>query len=87
MPAFKMKGRNSNFPFCAEPNLLSHTAHSVARKGVKKRDLSDVELREILCELLPLVRVDHVLPPSSEVLNQVCSVCVERCIISPKGIP
>jgi len=23
-----------------EPNLLSHTAHSVARKGVKKRDLS-----------------------------------------------
>ncbi|KAK7863556.1 hypothetical protein R5R35_011180 [Gryllus longicercus] len=51
-----------------EPNLLSHTAHSVTRKGVKKRDLSDVELREILSELLPLVRMDHVLPPSSEVL-------------------
>jgi len=42
-----------------EPNLLSHTAHSVARKGVKKRDLSDIELREILSELLPLVRMDH----------------------------
>ncbi|XP_030568470.1 BTB/POZ domain-containing protein 7 [Drosophila novamexicana] len=53
-----------------EPNLLSHTAHSVARKGVRKRDLSDVELREILSELLPLVRMDHVLPPNSEVLCQ-----------------
>lgn len=53
-----------------EPNLLSHTAHSVTRKGIKKRDLSDIELREILSELLPLVRMDHVLPPNSEVLNQ-----------------
>ncbi|KAL7742620.1 hypothetical protein ACLKA6_013952 [Drosophila palustris] len=53
-----------------EPNLLSHTAHSVARKGVKRRDLSDIELREILSELLPLVRMDHVLPPNSEVLCQ-----------------
>lgn len=48
---------------------MSHTAHSVARKGVKKRDLSDVELREILSELLPLVRMDHVLPPNSDILN------------------
>nr|CAD7457462.1 unnamed protein product [Timema tahoe] len=53
-----------------EPNLLSHTAHSVTRKGVKKRDLSDVELREILSNLLPLVRMDHVLPAHSEVLGQ-----------------
>lgn len=53
-----------------EPNLLSHTAHSVTRKGIKKRDLSDIELREILSELLPLVRMDHVLPPNSEILNQ-----------------
>lgn len=53
-----------------EPNLLNHTAHSVTRKGVKKRDLSDVELREILSDLLPLVRMDHVLPPNSDVLNQ-----------------
>lgn len=51
-----------------EPNLLSHTAHSVTRKGVKKRDLSDVELREILSELLPLVRMDHVAPANSETL-------------------
>ncbi|GJQ67741.1 hypothetical protein Trydic_g21067 [Trypoxylus dichotomus] len=52
-----------------EPNLLSHTAHSVTRKGVKKRDLSDIELREILSDLLPLVRIDHVLPPNSDILN------------------
>lgn len=53
-----------------EPNLLSHTAHSVTRKGIKKRDLSDVELREILSELLPHVRMDHVLPPNNETLSQ-----------------
>lgn len=53
-----------------EPNLLNHTAHSVSRKGVKKRDLSDVELREILSDLLPLVRMDHVLPVNSDILNQ-----------------
>lgn len=54
-----------------EPNILSHTVHSVTRKGVKKRDLSDIELREILSELLPLVRMDHVLPPNNEILMQV----------------
>lgn len=54
----------------SEPNIVSHTAHSVARKGIKKRDLSDVELREILCDLLPLVRMDHILPPNSDILNQ-----------------
>lgn len=42
----------------------------MSRKGVKKRDLSDVELREILSELLPLVRIDHVLPVHSDVLGQ-----------------
>lgn len=53
-----------------EPNIVSHTAHSVARKGVKKKDLSDVELREILCDLLPLVRINHILPSNSDILNQ-----------------
>lgn len=37
---------------------------------MKKRDLSDIELREILSELLPLVRMDHVLPPDNDILNQ-----------------
>lgn len=50
--------------------MVSQTAHSVTRKGVKKRDLSDVELREILSELLPLVRMDHVIPANSEILGQ-----------------
>lgn len=49
---------------------MNHTAHSVSRKGVKKRDLSDVELREILADLLPHVRIDHILPANSEILNQ-----------------
>lgn len=52
-----------------EPNLLSHTAHSVTKKGVKKRDLSDFELKEMLSELLPLVRIEHILPPTNEVLS------------------
>jgi len=53
----------------AEPNLVSHTAHSISRKGVKKRDLSDVELRDILAEILPHIRTDHVLPKDGEVLT------------------
>ncbi|GFR58467.1 BTB/POZ domain-containing protein 7-like [Elysia marginata] len=52
-----------------EPNLLSHTAHSVSKKGVKRRDLNDKELGQILSDLLPLVRVDHLLPTNSEVLS------------------
>lgn len=42
----------------------------MTRKGVKKRDLSDAELRDILSDLLPLVRMDHILPPNSDILNQ-----------------
>lgn len=53
-----------------EPNVVSQTAHSVARKGIRRRDLNDVELRDILSELLPFVRVDHVLPPNCECLAQ-----------------
>lgn len=53
-----------------EPNIVSQTAHSVSRKGVRRRDLNDVELRDILSELLPHVRVDHVLPPNHETLTQ-----------------
>lgn len=52
-----------------EPNLLSHTAHSVARKGVRRRDLSDSELREVLRPLAPLLRLEHVLPARAETLQ------------------
>ncbi|KAF2367455.1 BTB/POZ domain [Trinorchestia longiramus] len=61
-----------------EPNLVSQTAHSVTRKGLRKRDLNDVELREILSELLPHVRMDHVLPPTHEVFNQ----AIKRGLVS-----
>ncbi|XP_016782141.1 BTB/POZ domain-containing protein 7 isoform X3 [Pan troglodytes] len=52
-----------------EPNLLSGTAHSVNKRGVKRRDLDTEELREILSSLLPFVRIEHILPINSEVLS------------------
>lgn len=52
-----------------EPNLLSGTAHSVNKRGVKRRDLDVEELKEILSPLLPYVRTEHILPPNSEVLS------------------
>lgn len=52
----------------SEPNLLSGTAHSVNKRGVKKRDLDVEELKEILSPLLPFVRTEHILPPNSDVL-------------------
>uniref|UniRef100_A0A3Q2UBK7 BTB (POZ) domain containing 7 n=1 Tax=Fundulus heteroclitus TaxID=8078 RepID=A0A3Q2UBK7_FUNHE len=51
-----------------EPNLLSGTAHSVNKRGVKRRDLDVEELREILSPLLPFIRTEHILPPNSDVL-------------------
>lgn len=61
-----------------EPNLLTHTAHSITRKGIKKRDLNDIELRDILADLLPHVRTDHIIPPSNDVLNN----AIKRGLIS-----
>lgn len=62
------------FVFCLiEPNLLSGTAHSVNRRGVKRRDLDIEELREILSSLLPFVRIEHILPINSEVLSDAVS--------------
>ncbi|XP_033892634.1 BTB/POZ domain-containing protein 7 [Acipenser ruthenus] len=52
-----------------EPNLLSGTAHSVNKRGVKRRDLDIEELKEILSSLLPFVRIAHILPTNSEVLS------------------
>ncbi|XP_030414719.1 BTB/POZ domain-containing protein 7 isoform X1 [Gopherus evgoodei] len=52
-----------------EPNLLSGTAHSVNKRGVKRRDLDIEELREILTSLLPVVRIEHILPMNSEILS------------------
>ncbi|XP_074852679.1 BTB/POZ domain-containing protein 7 [Carettochelys insculpta] len=52
-----------------EPNLLSGTAHSINKRGVKRRDLDIEELREILSSLLPVVRIEHILPMNSEILS------------------
>ncbi len=52
----------------AEPNLLTHTAHSVSKKGVKKRDLDDEELRQIIADLLPCIRSEYIIPSNSEIL-------------------
>lgn len=57
----------------AEPNLLSGTAHSVNKRGVKRRDLDVEELKEILSPLLPCVRTEHILPTNSEVLSDTVS--------------
>lgn len=52
-----------------EPNLVSHTQHSVSRKGIKRRDLDTGELREIISSLLPLVRLEHIIPREHEALT------------------
>uniref|UniRef100_UPI003AB0403E BTB/POZ domain-containing protein 7-like n=1 Tax=Centroberyx gerrardi TaxID=166262 RepID=UPI003AB0403E len=52
-----------------EPNLLSGTAHSLTRRGVKRRDLDQEELKEILSSLLPHLRIQHILPANSELLH------------------
>lgn len=64
--------------YFVEPNLLSHTAHSISKKGVKKRDLNDEELKDILADLLPLIRTDHIIPYNSDVLNS----AIKRGLIS-----
>lgn len=56
-----------------EPNLLSGTAHSVNKRGVKRRDLDVEELKEILSPLLPFVRTEHILPANSDVLSDAVS--------------
>ncbi|XP_061173068.1 BTB/POZ domain-containing protein 7-like [Saccostrea echinata] len=61
-----------------EPNLLSHTAHSISKKGVKKRDLNDEELKDILSDFLCLIRTDHILPHNSDVLNS----AIKRGLVS-----
>ena len=52
-----------------EPNLVSGTTHSVTRRGLRRRDVNDAELRDIASPLMTLVRLAHVLPPNSETLH------------------
>ncbi|KAK6307286.1 hypothetical protein J4Q44_G00224340 [Coregonus suidteri] len=52
-----------------EPNVLSGTAHSVNKRGVKRKDLDVEELKDILSPLLPFIRTEHILPANSDVLS------------------
>lgn len=68
--------------FYLEPNLLSGTAHSVNKRGVKRRDLDVEELKEILSPLLPFVRTEHILPTNSDVLSDAVSApCLSLCCV------
>ena len=66
-----------------EPNLLSGTAHSVNKRGVKRRDLDVEELKEILSPLLPFIRTEHILPPNSDVLSDAVST---HCLLSSADV-
>uniref|UniRef100_A0A0R3RX56 BTB/POZ domain-containing protein 7 n=1 Tax=Elaeophora elaphi TaxID=1147741 RepID=A0A0R3RX56_9BILA len=52
-----------------EPNLIANTTHSISRKGIRRSELNDEELKSILANLLPLVRIDYILPPFHQSLN------------------
>jgi len=62
----------------AEPNLVSHTAHSLARKGIKSKDLDDSQLREAASQVLPHVRQSHLLADAAE---SVISGAIKRGLI------
>ena len=51
-----------------EPNVVINTAHSL-RRGLRKKELDDTELRDIISELMCHVRVGHVLPIESDILS------------------
>ncbi|EJD76797.1 Btbd7 protein, variant [Loa loa] len=52
-----------------EPNLIANTTHSISRKGIRRSELNDEELKSILTNLLPLIRIDYILPPFHQSLN------------------
>lgn len=49
--------------------MASGTTHSIIRRGIKRCDMNEAELKEILCNLLPLVRTDFILPPYHHVIS------------------
>lgn len=49
------------------PNLL--LSHSLTRKSIRKKELDDGKLSELISELLALVRIGHILPIDSEYLS------------------
>ncbi|RWS27203.1 BTB/POZ domain-containing protein 7-like isoform X1 [Leptotrombidium deliense] len=51
-----------------EPNIVSQTTHSL-RRGLRKKELNDGELRDIISELMPYIRFGHIIPVDSEVVT------------------
>src|SRR5699024_4395918 len=49
-----------------EPNLL--LSHSLTRKSLRKKELDDGKLHELISELISLIRIGHILPIDSEYL-------------------
>lgn len=54
-----------------EFNLLSYIVYSISKKGVKKCDFNDEELKDILVDLLFLIRIDYIILYNSDVFNSV----------------
>ncbi|CAJ0954549.1 unnamed protein product, partial [Mesorhabditis belari] len=45
-----------------EPNIVADTSHSISRRGIRKTEESEKELREILNPISAFVRSDYILP-------------------------
>lgn len=54
--------------FLLEPNVISQTTHSL-RHGLRKKELNDSDLRDVISELMPYLRVGHILPFDCETLT------------------
>ncbi|VDM61081.1 unnamed protein product [Angiostrongylus costaricensis] len=62
-----------------EPNVVADTTHSISRRGVKRGDLCEAELRAILAPIASHLRIDYVLPPFHQSLNAAyCRGILER---------
>ncbi|CAJ0586457.1 unnamed protein product, partial [Mesorhabditis spiculigera] len=46
-----------------EPNIVADTSHSISRRGIRKSEESERELREILLPICGHIRTDYILPP------------------------
>ncbi|XP_076355275.1 BTB/POZ domain-containing protein 7-like isoform X2 [Tachypleus tridentatus] len=52
-----------------EPSVAPQSVYMVGRRGPRRRDLCVAELRDIISDLICFVRVDHIVPPDSELLT------------------
>ncbi|CAJ0559897.1 unnamed protein product, partial [Mesorhabditis spiculigera] len=46
-----------------EPNIVADTSHSISRRGIRKSEESERELKEILLPICGHIRTDYILPP------------------------